>query len=98
MMQAVGDGEVLMPHRHQGNMTSNSQPSDSSSGQSQAEASGPTTPIRKLSRNRGLVIQEQSVVEESPEGEGLPCIIEESPLCESERRAAAIRKGKRKVR
>lgn len=112
MTEFVGDGEELMPPRYQENMTSNSQPSDAPSGQSQAAAngptspirklsrnrSGPTTPIRKLSRNRGLVLQEQSVVEgSSPEGDGEPSVVEDSPLCDSDR-AAAIRKGKRKMR
>lgn len=98
MMQSIGDGEELMPPRYPGNVTSNSQPSVAPSGQSQAAASGPTTPIRKLSRNRGLVLQEQSVVEgSSPEDDSGPSVIEDSPFCDSGR-AAAIRKGKRKMR
>ncbi|KAL8213784.1 hypothetical protein R6Q57_003233 [Mikania cordata] len=52
MLESVTEGDELMPHR---NPT--------------AEPSTvlPTTPIRKLSRNRGLVLQEQTVVEDSPE-------------------------------
>ncbi|MCL7031615.1 hypothetical protein MKW94_002846 [Papaver nudicaule] len=45
-----------------------------------------TTPIRKFSRNRGLIIQEDSVIEDSPENV--------NPNLSS----AAIRKGKRKLR
>lgn len=44
------------------------------------------TPIRKFSRNRGLVVQEEGVVEESPECDE-----------ESVSRAAAIRRCKRKL-
>lgn len=55
------DGEELMPHRTQfctmdeETAACNSQPAMA------------TTPIRKLTRNRGLVVQEEGVVEESPE-------------------------------
>nr|XP_043610897.1 non-structural maintenance of chromosomes element 4 homolog A-like [Erigeron canadensis] len=59
MSDAVAEGEELMPHRNQVDTMPNSQrePIDSV----------PTTPIRKFSRNRGLVLQEQTVVEDSPE-------------------------------
>ncbi|KAG8371864.1 hypothetical protein BUALT_Bualt12G0007300 [Buddleja alternifolia] len=53
----------------------------------EAQAALPTTPIRKLSRNRGLVMQEQAVVEDSPESNDAPAA---GP--------AAIRRGKRKLR
>ncbi|XP_022730707.1 non-structural maintenance of chromosomes element 4 homolog A-like [Durio zibethinus] len=62
MMNMMPIGEELMPHRE-----------DSHSIHSQAEqaannsaGASSTTPIRKLSRNRGLVLQE-SIVEDSPE-------------------------------
>ncbi|KAK3000019.1 hypothetical protein RJ639_024436 [Escallonia herrerae] len=82
MVDSVGDGEELMPHRNQADVSNNSQP-DSACGQTKAAL--PTTPIRKLSRNRGLVLQEQGVVQDSPESDDLVA------------RAAAIRKGKRPV-
>ncbi|KAH7512396.1 hypothetical protein FEM48_Zijuj12G0086500 [Ziziphus jujuba var. spinosa] len=94
MRSSVAVGEELMPHRSQ-DVSTDSQ-TDAPSGQSQASI--PTTPIRKLSRNRGLVLQEQTVVEDSPEAEGEPSVIEDSPFCDSKQRgAAAIRKGKRKL-
>ena len=46
----------------------------------------PTTPIRKLSRNRGLVLQEHSVIEDSPE------------RGDSGSRGGGIRQRKRKFR
>lgn len=96
MARSVAVGEELMPIRNQANVSSNCQ-TDAPCGQSQASL--PTTPIRKLSRNRGLVLQEQTVMEDSPEAEGEQSVIEDSPLCDNtkERRAAAIRKGKRKL-
>lgn len=64
MMDMVPVGEELMPHRERPNGIPGSQagpiPDDS-------QAAFHTTPIKKLSRNRGLVIQEQLVVEDSPE-------------------------------
>ncbi|KAK9289607.1 hypothetical protein L1049_007764 [Liquidambar formosana] len=84
MMGCVEIGEELMPHRNQVNFSSNCQP-DLVSGEVQETA--PTTPIRKLSRNRGLVLQEQSVVEDSPESDDAAAA-----------RAATIRKGKRKLK
>lgn len=62
MKGVVPDGEELMPHRE-------------SSGASQVEPDANNTqgtrsrtPIRKFSRNRGLVVQEDSVVvEDSPD-------------------------------
>ncbi|CAK9148470.1 unnamed protein product [Ilex paraguariensis] len=83
MMAAVSVGEELMPQRNGVDESSNSQP-NSTSGKTQIAL--PTTPIRKLSRNRGLVLQVQTVVKDSPESDDLTA------------RAVAIRKGKRKVR
>ena len=85
-MASVGDEEVMMPHRNQVNTSSNSQQPDSSASR-ETQPPLPTTPIRKLSRNRGLVLQEQRVVEDSPPGSD-----------DSEARAAAIWKGKRRLR
>ena len=82
MMDYVGAGEELMPRRIQDNITNGSQRDTTPN---EARAAGPTTPIRKLTRNRGLVLQEQAVVEDSPESG------------DSAGRAAAIRKGKRKL-
>lgn len=79
----VGVGEEFMPNRNSANVSSSSEPG-SSLGENQAAIN--TTPIRKLSRNRGLVLQEQTAVAESPESD------------DSAARAAAIRKGKRKLR
>lgn len=82
MMNSIEAGEELMPHRNKVNMSRNSEPNSSPE---QARANLPTTPIRKLSRNRGRVLQE-TIVADSPESD------------DSAARAAAIRKGKRKVR
>lgn len=73
-----------MPHRIEVNEASIAQPDSECEG---AQAAQPTTPIRKLCRNRGLVMQEQAVVEDSPESDDTAAA-----------RAAAIRKGKRKLR
>lgn len=83
MMTSVGVGEELMPNRNSANVSSSSEPG-SSLGETQAAIN--TTPIRKLSRNRGLVLQEQTAVADSPESD------------DSAARAAPIRKGKRKLR
>ncbi|MBA0719636.1 hypothetical protein Golax_007295 [Gossypium laxum] len=61
MMNAVPVGEELMPHREDSHLTlSQAEPAANGSGAST------TTPIRKLSRNRGLILQE-SIVDDSPE-------------------------------
>lgn len=82
MMTYVGDGEELMPHRDVVDIAGSSQPDPVPE---ETQEALPTTPIRKFSRNRGLVLQEQTVVQESPESD------------DSAARAAAVRKGKRKL-
>ncbi|XP_038879818.1 non-structural maintenance of chromosomes element 4 homolog A isoform X2 [Benincasa hispida] len=63
MVDMVPVGEELMPHR---NFLNSVQVSEAEETADDSEAAGlPTTPIRKLSRNRGLVMQ--SVVEDSPD-------------------------------
>ncbi|XWS52442.1 hypothetical protein CRYUN_Cryun11dG0071200 [Craigia yunnanensis] len=62
MMNVVPVGEELMPHRDD----SHSVLSQAESAANNSEGAVSTTPIRKLSRNRGLVLQE-SVIEDSPE-------------------------------
>ncbi|KAL5832165.1 hypothetical protein ACOSQ4_017519 [Xanthoceras sorbifolium] len=64
MMDVLPVGEELMPHREASNTleTSQAEPVAYNS-----QATLRTTPIRKLSRNRGMVIQEESVVEDTPE-------------------------------
>lgn len=83
MTSTVRVGEELMPHRTEVNMSSSCEPAQVSE---ETLEIAPTMPIRKLSRNRGLVLPEQSVQKTSPGNE------------DAEARAAAIRKGKRKVR
>lgn len=84
-----------MPHRNQVGISSQCQADHRNqvgiSSQCQADSvcqvsdeTAPTTPIRKLTRNRGLVLQEKLVVENSPENDNTE-------------RTAAIRKGKRKI-
>lgn len=80
MMARVEVGEELMPHRNVVVAPMSSQPNLASE---EVETSA-TTPIRKFSRNRGLVLQEQ-IVEDSPESD------------DSASRAAASQKGKRKL-
>lgn len=65
MMDSVGSGEELMPHRSCPSMCSTSLQAEPPDGDSQSAA--PSTPIRKLTRNRGLIIQEETVVEDTPE-------------------------------
>ncbi|GAB4851538.1 hypothetical protein Ancab_030941 [Ancistrocladus abbreviatus] len=87
MMDSVEVGEELMPHRNQVG-TSGSADAEPDSMPGHAGAAASTTPIRKLSRNRGLVLQEQTVIEDSPEQEH---------YFDGSTRSAAIRKGKRKL-
>ena len=100
MSNYVEVGEELMPHRTQSNILNSSQPDQHfqpSQPSDERQSTAPTTPIRKLSRNRGLVLQDQSVVEDSPDTE--PTIVEDSPVIDSDvQTAAALRKGKRKLR
>lgn len=84
MLDSVAAGEELMPHRLEVYEASNAEPHLEFDGSQAA----PSTPIRKLCRNRGLVIQEQTVIEDSPESDSNTAAD----------RAAAIRKGKRKLR
>ncbi|KAI3908409.1 hypothetical protein MKW92_046803 [Papaver armeniacum] len=97
MKDTVTIGEELMPHRTPANISSDTQrevTGRSSHGartstqrevireiSEGATAGTQTTPIRKFSRNQGLVIQEDSVIEDSPENDN------------SNLNAAAIRKG-----
>lgn len=88
MLDAVEAGEELMPHRIPVDTSPNSSQKVNEN-ENENEGVLPTTPIRKFSRNRGLVIQEDTVVEDSPESG------------DSGSRGGgggAIRKGKRKVR
>ncbi|KAL1550018.1 non-structural maintenance of chromosomes element 4 A-like [Salvia divinorum] len=86
MLDSVAAGEELMPHRLESNEArSNAEPDLEFDG---SQAAHPSTPIRKLCRNRGLVMQEQTVVEDSPE----------SDTNTATEKAAAIRRGKRKLR
>lgn len=79
----MADGKELMPYRMQYSSEVDSQ---ADVGCDNSQPAMAVTPIRKYSRNRGLVVQEESVVEESPE-------------CDEEHasRAAAIR-CRRKLR
>ncbi|KAL2923839.1 Non-structural maintenance of chromosomes element 4-like protein A [Bienertia sinuspersici] len=84
MLDSVGEGEELMPHRAPADTSAQSElPVESEN--VNPEPTVTTTPIRKLSRNRGLVLQEQTVVEESPEYD------------DNRSRGACIRRGKRKI-
>lgn len=69
MLDSVVEGEELMPHRLEVDEETNTEPDVHFGG---SRASQPSTPIRKLSRNRGLVMQEQTVVENSPESDNSP--------------------------
>ncbi|KAK9170521.1 hypothetical protein Syun_002661 [Stephania yunnanensis] len=81
MVDMFQSDDVLMPHRMREDV--NESPTTSPE-KTPEQTPAPTTPIRKLTRNRGLVLQEQ-VVEDSPETESAAS------------QAAAIRKGKRKL-
>ncbi|KAI4381257.1 hypothetical protein MLD38_007349 [Melastoma candidum] len=82
MMEVIPTGEELMPHRVSADNIPASQAEpvmcNSLAGQS-------TTPIRIFTRNRGLVIQDETVIEDSPEVE---CM---------KPGGTAIRKCKRKI-
>ncbi|PON81020.1 Nse4/EID family [Trema orientale] len=100
MSNYVAVGEELMPHRSQANVSNSSQqdePSQPNQPSNEHQSTVPTTPIRKFTRNRGLVLQDQSVVEDSPDSE--PTVVADSPVLDDDvQRAAALRKGKRKHR
>ncbi|KAF2286202.1 hypothetical protein GH714_011695 [Hevea brasiliensis] len=68
MMDVVSDGDELMPDR-KSSATSELEPATNI-----RQETHNRTPIRKFSRNRGLVVQEDSVVEESPEIEATKAI------------------------
>ena len=87
MLDSV-EGEELMPHRAPAQTDPPCPDSEfpPESAPAEPETTAATTPIRKLCRNRGLVLQEQTVVEDSPEKSD-----------DSRARAAYIRKGKRKI-
>ncbi|KAJ7971451.1 Non-structural maintenance of chromosomes element 4 [Quillaja saponaria] len=94
MTCSVRVGDELMPSRNQADIVRNCQSQALESGESQASTS--TTPIRKFSRNRGLVLQEQTLARHSPENDIL--VVEDSPQNESlQRRAPVLQKGKRKL-
>ncbi|KAI3908411.1 hypothetical protein MKW92_046805 [Papaver armeniacum] len=81
MKDTVTVGEELMPHRTPANISSEAEREVIRESSEGATAGNQTTPIRKFSRNRGLIILEDSVIEDSPENVN-------PNLC-----AAAIRKG-----
>ncbi|GAA0161489.1 hypothetical protein LIER_17791 [Lithospermum erythrorhizon] len=83
MLTSVKDGGELMPHRMDSDNINDSQAGSASE---VTQTQPPTTPIRKLCRNRGLVLQEQTVVEDSPES------------LDSPGRTGAVRRGKRKLK
>lgn len=64
MMENFLAGEEVMPHR---NSQGTNGDGGGGGGGSEAARAGPRTPIRKLSRNRGLVMHDEMVVEDSPE-------------------------------
>lgn len=84
MMDVMPNEEGLMPHRNSSNSSAATQaePAVNSS-----QATLPTTPIRKLSRNRGRVVQEQSIQQESSDSDN-----DSDPT-----RANASRRCKRKL-
>lgn len=65
MMENVVAGEEVMPHRNPGGANGGGGSSGGSGGE--AARAGARTPIRKLSRNRGLVMHDEMVVEDSPQ-------------------------------
>jgi hypothetical protein len=69
MKEVVVDGEELMPHRTQSSLSGEDNEEHTEEPVEELEAPTQHTPIRKLCRNRGLVLQEQMVVAETPEGD-----------------------------
>ncbi|OAY66268.1 non-structural maintenance of chromosomes element 4 homolog A isoform X2 [Ananas comosus] len=64
MMENVVAGEEVMPHRNPRGANGGG---GGGGGGGEAARAGPRTPIRKLSRNRGLVMHDEMVVEDSPQ-------------------------------
>ncbi|KAM1109431.1 hypothetical protein COP2_009136 [Malus domestica] len=96
MREIVGDGEQLMPHRTYDLNKPSDHQGDLQCEESQTTPS--TMPIRKLSRNRGLVMQEQPVGEGMAEPDTNQSIVEDSPVHDyAQESANAIRKGKSKM-
>lgn len=69
MMNVVRPGEELMPHRTSPNEFSQPGASHADAQGNATQVDAHSTPIRKLTRNRGLIIQEDSIVEDSLEKE-----------------------------
>lgn len=97
MVDTVEPGEELMPHRTSPFTSDGISQVEGVHAEHQAAADPPpTTPIRKLTRNRGLIIQEQSVVQDpverdsSSRGKGKKPVVEDSV-----ERWYSRRKGKR---
>lgn len=67
MRDTIEPGEELMPHRNNPAIYGSNSQSEPVHTESQPAAAPPTTPIRKLTRNRGLIIQEQAIVQDSLE-------------------------------
>ncbi|XP_047943813.1 non-structural maintenance of chromosomes element 4 homolog A [Salvia hispanica] len=85
MLDTVAAGEEIMPHRAEVNEArSNAEAEVEFDGPQVAQ---PSSHIRKLCRNRGLVMREQTVEEVSPESDGN----------KATGRATAMRRGKRKL-
>ncbi|XP_050379605.1 non-structural maintenance of chromosomes element 4 homolog A-like [Argentina anserina] len=85
MKEVVKVGEELMRHRSPADVSNNSQ-------REETPVTIGTTPIRKFSRNRGLVIREQPLGTDSSRS-----IAEDSDECDYAASASATRKGKRKL-
>jgi len=85
MKDSVALGEELMPHRTCSAARGSSLQSEPvHHTESQPATAIPTTPIRKLTRNRGLIIQENAVVEDSLE-KGSPPRRETAPRLKGKR-------------
>ncbi|KAJ6406880.1 hypothetical protein OIU84_010402 [Salix udensis] len=87
MMSTVEVEEELMPNRNQINMPSDGQ---SDPVTVEIQGAGPTTPTRKFCRNRGLVLQEETAVEDSSP-ESYDSDRGKNSCCYSERVAREVR-------